>query len=130
VTDPPTTSSAVERREPSQPLAEAVRDLYRACHLPVPSVLVAPSAPEFVRIVLALGQGWWPGRFLVLELVAFNVFALGLGWYAMSLVLEQGLTRSASTALVLAAYLSISFAVLTASPIWMRHPRHCPRPKS
>jgi hypothetical protein len=80
-TDPLTTASAVERRGPSQPLAEAVRDLYRPCHPPAPSVLVAPSTPEFVRMVLALGQSWWPGRFLVLLLVAYNVFAFGLAWY-------------------------------------------------
>jgi hypothetical protein len=111
---------AVERR-PHEAIIAAANELYRACHLPVPSVVVAPSAPEFVRIVLALGQGWWGLSLSLLLLLIFcSVLALGLGWHALHEILDEGLTRSASIFLALTAYVSFSVAALAAYSMSMR----------
>jgi hypothetical protein len=115
-----TSTAAVEQRDPGVPLAAAVHDLYRACHLPVPSVVVAPSAAEFVHIVLALGRDWWPPLSLLLTLILCALATLGLGAFALHEVLEEGLTRSTAIYLALAAYVSFTLAAMTAYPVSRR----------
>src|SRR4051812_3253870 len=44
----------------SRAAERAVRDLYRACHLPEPVVLITRNAVEFARVVATLGRaGAW-----------------------------------------------------------------------
>jgi hypothetical protein len=106
VTDPRATASAVELRDQHQTLVEAVHDLYRACHLPAPTVPIAPSAPEFMRIVLALGREWWLVPTMPLMLLVGSAFALALGFATLrDIILEEGL-RSTRISLLVTVFVS------------------------
>jgi hypothetical protein len=65
-----------------QPAYEAIKDLYRACHLPAPMVIVARDPLHFARLVKAWGRNGLPGPLFLIgmlgALLGSMCFNLGL----------------------------------------------------
>jgi hypothetical protein len=79
-------ASASSDRSEIRKLPDAVRDLYAACHLPPPTILLARDAVHFARLICRLQRRTWSLRLVALFAVALLVGAgrlrnadLGLG---------------------------------------------------